>query len=119
MGRTNGVTKHNVVNGDMSADVFGDAMDVTGIDSVGMTFIWDGATSPVGEFDVQYSYDATNWFRLNIVDTAGAAPVPSGASGNLILTVTEILFNYVRPSYHRTSGTGTMNVLVRGVRKGA
>lgn len=63
--------------------------------------IWTGA--PVGSVSVQGSNDSVNFVEVAADDTAGAA-------GQYLLNVEHQHYRYVRVSYIRTSGTGSLTV---------
>lgn len=68
--------------------------------------VWSAGATPVGNMDLQESNDGTNWANI-----AGATAAISGASGSSMLNPTSVVSRsrYVRFTYTRTSGSGTVD----------
>ena len=66
--------------------------------------VWTG-TSPVGTLQIQGSNNNINW------SNDGSTTAVSGNSGNVLIKVTSVCYDYIRIQYAKTSGVGTLNVL--------
>jgi hypothetical protein len=103
--------------GDMSADVASAAIDMLSLPFGALEAAWTG--SPVGTFSVDGSIQnvasadlVTTWYP-----TGTAIEDPAGAAGSTLINLSGVGFRWLRLSYTRTSGTGSLTVTAFG--KGA
>lgn len=86
-------------SGSTLADAYTTPIRVGGYRSYGFQFVWASGT-PVGDFELQFSWDGTNW-----ADSGATVVAASGASGNNFFNV---VFPggeyYARIFFDRTSG---------------
>jgi hypothetical protein len=91
-------------NGNVSAVQVSEAV------RLGIQAIWTG-TAPVGTLQVTCSNDGVNFSN----DPEQASPVAiSGASGNVMIKISNCAYEYVSVSYVATSGTGSITITVDG-----
>lgn len=95
-------------NGDMSGNLTSSSYLLNGIRSYCIQVTWNG-TSPVGTLDYQGSIDGVNYATL-------ASASISSNSGTSMLNVELPAYVYSRVVYTRTSGSGTLNVLINSKR---
>jgi len=92
-----------ITNGSMGASLTSSASTVKFMDNVSYQAVFTG--SPVGSFDVQVSNDGTNWAALGLnISTANGSPQ--------FVDVNQTGAAMIRFIYTRTSGTGTLNVIM-------
>ncbi len=113
------ITPHPVItNGNMSADITSAVSIIQSTSMISYDVSWTG-TAPVGVMAVQVSNsysqnadgtvkNAGNWTDLVLSST----PTVSGSPGNGFID--ECAAYAIRIQYRRTSGTGTMQVIVSG-----
>lgn len=89
---------------DMAATAQSKSMKVVNKRVVSFGLVWTG--TPTGTLDLQVSNDDTNWFDLGM--TLAAQPAGSGSSTGASADIGG--WGYVRISYVRTSGTGTLEI---------
>jgi len=95
-----------IVDGDMSADIFGQPIKVQYQDNIGFRAEWTG-TAPVGEMGVQASFDGgVSWDDMDFNPT----PAVTGNTGSMLMSITNCPYPLLRPVFHFTSGTGTLQV---------
>lgn len=102
----------------MATDIDGTPVDVMYTDNVTIQFVWTG--TPTGTFGVSVSNDAilspyggvTGGTWTPLVLTSPEPPVASGAAGNGIINLTQLGARFVRPTYTRTSGTGSCTAML-------
>lgn len=90
----------------MSGDLASQAVSMTFMDNVGIQAIWTGA--PTGVLAVQVSMDPDN-LGWQTVPFSPAPDQPAGSSGSDWYEVNQSPAAFVRFTYTRTSGTGTLN----------
>lgn len=109
-----------IEDGDMSADITSDVTIISNTSMVSYSYVWTG-TSPVGEIVVEVSDDyaqnaagvvsnAGNWTALPLSDSTDV----SGNSGTGFIDIDAISAYAIRTRYVRSSGTGTLNCIVKG-----
>lgn len=115
------ITPHKVItNGDMSGDITSSVSIIQSTSMISYDVSWTG-TAPVGVMAVQVSNsysqnadgtvkDPGNWTDLVL----SATPTVSGSPGNGFIDIDECAAYAMRIQYRRTSGTGTMQVVVSG-----
>lgn len=107
-----------IINGSMAGNLTSEVTILTNITKVAYEVIWTG-TSPVGECTVQASNDYSEnadgsvrntgtWVELPLSGTASV----TGNSDSGIIEMDSIAAYAIRLVYTRTSGTGTMNVIL-------
>ena len=101
-----------IANGDMSADITSDVVDLTMYSNVAAQLIFTG--TPVGTFTIQGSVDykkATGgtWTTLSL----GAPMVAVGVADTIILDLT-INIPFLRIVYTSAAGAGKLNAYVSG-----
>ena len=115
-----------VTDGDMSDNITSDVTIIQQLSMISYAYSWSG-TSPVGTIKVQVSNDysidaggavknAGTWTTLTI-DNGGTAVTSialTGNTGNGVIDLVETAGYALRTVYTRTSGTGTLNVVVNG-----
>lgn len=100
-----------ITNGDMSlASLTSIVPPIQWEDNVGLQLVWTG--SPVGTFAVQVSLDQINWATIPASAFNGTYPVPGTTTSPGYLDLNQLSASYIRVVYTRTSGTGTLNVLM-------
>ena len=96
-----------VSDGDMSgATVTSATTNIQYLDNIAYQLYWTG--TPTGTFDVQVSGDNTNWASLPL----NPVPAATASSGSAFIDIYQTAANYIRVVYTRTSGSGTLNVLI-------
>lgn len=86
-------------SGSSLADAYSMPVNVGGYSSYGFSFVWASGT-PVGDLELQFSWDGTNWS-----DSGATVVALSGASGNTFFNVTAPGGEYyARLFFDRTSG---------------
>lgn len=73
----------------------------------GFEFIWSNGTSPIGSTYLEVSDDGINWSKYQDTEL-----LVSGNNDNNIVDVREVAHTYVRGVYARSSGSGTLKVIV-------
>lgn len=100
-----------VTNGDMStASITSIVPPIQWQDNVGLQMVWTG--SPVGAFAVQVSMDQSNWATIPSSAFNGTYPVPGTTTSPGYLDLNQLSAPYIRVVYTRTSGSGTLNILM-------
>lgn len=94
-----------ISGGDMSADITGPAQDLSYIIGYSVQAVWSG--SPVGNIIVQCSNDGITWKDITSTTTA-----TGGGAGSVILNIVDAMYKKSRVIFSRTSGTGTLNVVL-------
>lgn len=90
-----------VVNQSLAATFASASTNILHCDRVGYQLSWTGA--PVGVFGVDVSNDAVTWIALTL-----STPVSGGGAPEDAFIDVETAAKYVRLTYTRTSGTGTL-----------
>jgi hypothetical protein len=115
------IKPHSIIdNGDMSASITSDVTIIQNVSMLSFDISWVGS-SPVGSMVVEvsnsYSQDASgnvknvgNWTALTLSAPANI----SGNSGTGFIDLEQLAAYAVRIRYARTSGSGTLNVVVNG-----
>jgi len=124
----NSFSKPRYIDGvSTGASIVGSALNIKGCSMVGFQLKWTG--TPTGVWVVEVSYDGglltgqqqgkdspslnIGWTPLTLT-SAQIATYPAGSSGNTELTFLYQTANWIRLSYTRTSGTGTLKVAATG-----
>lgn len=89
---------------DMAATAQSKSMQVVNKRVASFGLVWTG--TPTGTLDLQVSNDETNWFSLGM--TLAAQPAGSASSTGASADIGG--WGYVRVSYTRSSGTGTLEI---------
>lgn len=117
-GRKNNLRKfHNIVAGNMSADITSSVTNIEHLDNVAIQLHWTG--TPTGDFKVQVSVDyeqdslgnvkvAGNWVDV----TLSPAPVAAGIAGDIFIDLNQLAAPWIRVFYDRTGGTGTLDSFI-------
>lgn len=106
----------------------GSATIVQKISMLSYQFVWTAGSSPIGTIGVQVSNDyaldstgtvsvAGTWSTYYFLVSAGTYATSisvSGSTGNAIIELPTLSFYAVRPIYTRSSGSGTLNVILNG-----
>ena len=108
MRKNNLATYTSLSAGDMSGNLVSAATDIRWLDNIVMYMTFTG--TPTGSFAVEVSPDQINWFPLTLVP----APVASGAAGNHRIELNQLSDPYIRATYTRTSGTGSLTIGIAG-----
>lgn len=113
-----------ILNGSMAGDITSAVTIISNLSMVGYSYSWTG-TAPVGTITVEisndYSKDAAGnvknsgtwtalYFSVN-GSTANSMPV-TGATGTGFADIDAVSAYAIRTVYHRTSGTGTLQVVL-------
>lgn len=72
-------------------------------DNVGVIITWTG-TSPVGAIVFEVSNNNSTWNSLDF----GSAISISGNTGNHTVNINQLPYSFIRATYNKTSGTGTL-----------
>lgn len=105
--RKNSVCIKHVDAGDMSSDVTGASIDCRNMEFMTFQFIFTG--SPTGTFTIEASLDGSTWTTLGL-STISA----SGSAGNHLVDLYNVNYQYVRPVYTASSGSGSLDVWYKG-----
>ena len=95
-----------ITAGDMSGSLTSTVTNVAYTDNVGYHCVWTG--TPTGTITVEATIDGTNWDSLTLSPTISL----TGASGSTLISLNQLPYESVRMKYNRSSGTGTINVVV-------
>jgi len=110
-----------ISNGDMSGSLTSSETNVQFLDYLFYQIEWTGS-SPVGVINFEYlkteaPFSTTGvdvWEKIDFGGSVGTDIPISGASGSHQVTFNQVAFPKVRVQYVRTSGTGTLKVIVVG-----
>lgn len=75
------------------------------LDNIGFQYIWTG--TPTGTIALQFSQDGTNWTTMVL---SPAITQPAGSAGNDGSNVNQFPYKYIRVTYTRSSGSGSLTV---------
>ncbi len=115
-------TPHSVItNGDMSTSLTSDVTIIQNLSMISYSCAWSAGSTPVGAITVQVSNDYSqnadgsvrNAGTWNTVTLSTATNV-SGNTGNGFIDIDAIAAFAIRLVYTRTSGSGTLNVIING-----
>ena len=105
--KTTGEDTVYLVNGDMSATIECDVVDIKFLDRMSAQLHWTG--TPVGVVSVQISNDKLRWTTMPLT-----VPVnPAGSEDDAIIDI-ETSARYLRIVYTFTSGVGVLNINLFG-----
>jgi len=108
-GRKNNLaTFVTLTGGDMSGNLTTASTDIRWMDNLVMYFSFSG--SPTGTFGIEVSPDNSTWYPLTLVIT----PAASGSGGIHRVALNQLPDPYIRATYTRTSGTGSLTVTIAG-----
>lgn len=93
--------------GDMSGNLTTNGVDMLSMPFGAIEAEWTG--SPTGTFSVDGSLDNSNWYP-----TGTDVNNPEGSADSTLINLQGIGFRYLRLSYTRTSGTGSLTVTFFG-----
>jgi hypothetical protein len=108
MRKNNLATFVSLSAGDMSGSLVSAVTDIRWLDNIVMYLAFTG--TPTGIFAVEVSPDQLTWYPLALVP----APIASGAAGNHRIELNQLSDPYIRASYTRTSGSGSLTVTIAG-----
>ena len=107
MARKNTSHSFSVITaGSMAGSLTSSTTNVAYTDNVGYHCVWTG--TPTGTITVEASIDGTNWDSLTLSPTISTG----GAASSTLISLNQLPYELVRLKYTRTSGTGTLNVVV-------
>ena len=116
MGRKHIIRPYMVKDqGDMSADVVGEATSVEQFDFLSYRLIWGGGAGVDGTFVVEVSDDETNWVELDF----GSAILVNTDTGDDYILIKDVHFKWARPKYVFVAGTGNIDMILKAGTKGA
>ena len=95
-----------ITAGSMAGSLTSSTTNVAYTDNIGYHCVWTG--SPVGTITVEASIDGTNWDSLTLNPTISTG----GAASSTLISLNQVPYEMLRVKYNRTSGTGTLNVVV-------
>lgn len=109
-----------ITSASMGASVTSTVTNIENIDNIAIQ-IGFTTSDAVGTFSVQGSVDhaqdqngnvqvAGNWVAL----TLSPVPVAASAADNILISLNQLPFPWLRTVYTRTSGTGTLNAYIAG-----
>lgn len=118
-GRKNALLKfQSITNGDMSQPSITSAVSsIEFLDDIGIQFVFTG--TPTGTFFVQVSADyaqdslgnvtnAGNWIDIPFSET----PIAAGSASSVYCDIQQMSAPWIRATYNRTSGSGTLNAFL-------
>ena len=97
-----------VVSGDMSADITGPVTQIGNLDQVCYQVAWTSSDAE-GVISVQGSVDNTTFYDLTF---SPALAQPNSDNGGYLINLALCPFPYVRVKYTRTTGSGTLSVIL-------
>lgn len=110
---------HAVTNGSMASSIISTVVEIKNQDNIGVQIQWTGV--PVGTFSVQVSMNFFEDINGNIVNPGTWISLPlspaiaaAGSADSAYVDLNQLSAPYVRVVYTRTSGTGTLNVMING-----
>lgn len=95
-----------ITNGSMATDLTSNTITCKYLDNISIQINFTG--SPNGSFAVDVSNDNVNFINLNL------SPAVTTSSSPIGIDINQTGFAYLRVRYVRSSGTGTLNVIVTG-----
>lgn len=109
-----------IVNGDMSGNITSNPTVITNLSMISYDISWSGS-SPVGVISIEVSNtysknadgstrNAGNWTPITLSSSTNI----SGSTGNGAIDIDATAFYAIRLVYTRTSGSGSLNVMVNG-----
>lgn len=105
----NTLKRKYITDGDISADLAGDWLDMSNLTKCSFGFTWSG-TSPSGTLTVQAANDPNYSDATNV--SLSATLTVSGNTGSHLADLTEWSARYIRLYYSSASGTGTAQAWV-------
>lgn len=100
----------------MAANVASSVTNIEFLDNIGVQFNFT-TSDAVGTFQVQVSMDynpvaptAANWVNLAL----SPAPVAASANDSIYIDMNQLSAPWLRSTYTRTSGSGTLNAFICG-----
>lgn len=100
------LNKKTLDNDPMSATVSGTSIDVSSSTYCAVQIVWSAGSTPVGSLQIEGSCDGSTFSAV------GSAVSISGNTGNSLTNLGAIGYPYIRATYTRTSGSGTLNVYI-------
>lgn len=119
-GRKNNLLKfQTVINGSMAGSLTSAVTNIEFLDNIGIQAIWSSGSTPVGTLQVEISIDyaqdtfgnVTNPGTWTSLTTTASV---SGNTGNVYFDINQISSPWIRLTYVRASGSGTLNAYVTG-----
>jgi len=108
-----------IVNGDASANIISDVIEIKQQDNVGMQLKWDGTVA--GTFDFQVSMDYAEDINGNVTNpgnwitlTLSPPIVAVGAPDDAYVDFNQLSAPYMRVVFTNVAGAGILNCLVVG-----
>jgi hypothetical protein len=113
----NNLEPYRLVNAQsMGATITSDAYECIAFFGLCIQAIVSAGASPTGSFSVQYSNDKVNW-TAGVSLTEAVNPQAVTANGSFFWIWRDMMpMKWIRLVYTRTSGTGTLDVYISGVR---
>ena len=108
IGDTTARANPSAVSGDMSASITGPTTQISNLDQVCYQVAWTSSDA-VGVLAVQGSVDNVTFYDLTF---APALAQPNSDNGGYLINLALCPFPYVRMTYTRTSGSGTLSVIL-------
>lgn len=96
-----------ISDGDMSGNITGTEISLRDVDDISAVYYWTGS-SPLGEVKVYVQNGLSPWTPLGVDPVAAV----SGSTGDNNIMITNVSFEKIRFDYVRTSGTGSLNVIM-------
>ena len=97
-----------ITAGSMGGDLTSLVTNLDTIDQLSYQVKWTSTTA-VGTFAVQGSNDTITWSDLTF---SPVLPAPASNSSNFLINLALLPFTAIRITYTRTSGTGTLDVVM-------
>jgi hypothetical protein len=101
-----------IVDGDMSADIVGEATNIQFMDNAGIQVSWQSSDA-VGTIAVEASINwdphlgTGDWIALTFDPVLAQ---PNSNDGEYLINLNQLPFMWFRVTYTRASGSGTLNV---------
>jgi hypothetical protein len=109
---------HIIDAGDMSGDLVSDVVGIAFLDNISVQLVFTG--NAVGDFGVEVSlnYREQQGYVINPGDWVALplspAPVAAGSADDITIDINQVSAPYIRVTYTRTSGTGTVEAYLSG-----
>lgn len=120
-GRKNVLPLYTIIsNGDMSqSSLTSLATNIQFMDNVCIQLVWTG--TPSGAFTIQGSLTHQQDSQGNIINAGtwtdlslSPAPVAAGSASSILIDMNQLSFPWIRVTYTKTSGTGTLTAVIGG-----
>lgn len=94
--------KHEIIDGDLSADIVGNVIDIDNMRLTSVYFKYTG--TPEGTLTVEYSDNGVDFYL-----PTGSSKALTGGPGSFAVWYVDTPATHMRLGYTRTNGTGTVN----------